>query len=1072
MIIFSMSIINLAVYGSNEPTVSVEPKNSVFSTAEKTVGDTIQINCTVANVTGLVGFQFRLSWNPTLLVCTGMQEILFHTVTPTAFWWNIWNCTFKYNNTAGTADYFQSWMDLPRAAADGYAPANITVNEYPEGKLAAAIITLMIVSEPLPGGFKECSLDLSNTIMGDVNGVRIAHTVSNGYYKLTSSAHAGDVPNPDHLVLGVSNLGGARFDPATIGSIPSYRLVFNIYEPLISLDRDKMDSFVPKLATSWQISADGLTYQFTIRQGVKFHNGDLLTTEDVEYSFERILVTDYNGWVSWVFYDSLFGLPSSRDENGSIIILGSQIDDAITRDSTTVTFHLPRPYPPFMQALAAWGFVVNKEWCVALNEWPGTWNNWTDYNRPYSMINEQNLEPPGPHINGMCGTGPFKLDYKQVGVECSIIKFNDYWGKWPAPGANGTLQRVTYRLMSDWATRRDQFLAGELDTIEVPLNSTGEVLGQDGVRCIYPLSVLDCHAMLFNFNISSESPYAGVPGGLPSGTFNESGIPLDFFTDINIRKGFAYAFNYSQFIDEVFGGDVYQPATPFLPELPFYDPTVQKYSTNLTAAAEHIGSAWNGSLWTNGFNFTVCCLDGDLTTQRFYEILETNIESLNPKFHVNISFSNYSDWSERDERMFTLFLGGFIADFADPHDMAVGFVKSTGPYPFLQSYKNATVDSLVDQGIATTNSSERQQIYHELQVLYHEDCPSVPLYQSRGRRFERDWVHGWYYNPVLGVDYFYGEWKEQPHTSPIIPGENVINGTATADTVVLINTTAPGNLSMSTYDIASVGTTPEGYEVHSIKCVAIDTTVPHEDITFPIEIRVYYTDQELVSAYIDQATLRMFTWNGTAWISENETGVVTPSDVAGYSGYVWARIWHLSEFAAMGQKALIHAVAPLGVRSTKTSIGQGSMTTVYVDAFNQGDYEETFDVTVYANEALICSFANLTLPPRSSATISMIGNTSTLVIGTYRLVVTLDAVPGESATTDNTFLGGQISVSIPGDVNGNFIVDIFDAIMLAGAYDSNPGKPNWNPNADINSDSTVDIFDAILLANHYGQHYP
>jgi hypothetical protein len=49
------------------------------------------------------------------------------------------------------------------------------------------------------------------------------------------------------------------------------------------------------------------------------------------------------------------------------------------------------------------------------------------------------------------------------------------------------------------------------------------------------------------------------------------------------------------------------------------------------------------------------------------------------------------------------------------------------------------------------------------------------------------------------------------------------------------------------------------------------------------------------------------------------------------------------------------------------------------------------------------------------------------------------------------------------------IVDIYDAIMLADAFNSKPGSPNWNGNADINRDGTVDIFDAIILANNFGR---
>ena len=58
---------------------------------------------------------------------------------------------------------------------------------------------------------------------------------------------------------------------------------------------------------------------------------------------------------------------------------------------------------------------------------------------------------------------------------------------------------------------------------------------------------------------------------------------------------------------------------------------------------------------------------------------------------------------------------------------------------------------------------------------------------------------------------------------------------------------------------------------------------------------------------------------------------------------------------------------------------------------------------------------------------------------------------------------------VPGDINGDGVVDIYDAIILANSFNSKPGSPNWNANADINSDGSVDIYDAIILASHFGQ---
>jgi hypothetical protein len=70
----------------------------------------------------------------------------------------------------------------------------------------------------------------------------------------------------------------------------------------------------------------------------------------------------------------------------------------------------------------------------------------------------------------------------------------------------------------------------------------------------------------------------------------------------------------------------------------------------------------------------------------------------------------------------------------------------------------------------------------------------------------------------------------------------------------------------------------------------------------------------------------------------------------------------------------------------------------------------------------------------------------------------------------NTLVRENVSFTLftMGDINGDGVVDIYDAILLANAYGSVPGNPRWNPKADLNGDNVVDIYDAIILAKHYG----
>jgi outer membrane protein assembly factor BamB len=73
-----------------------------------------------------------------------------------------------------------------------------------------------------------------------------------------------------------------------------------------------------------------------------------------------------------------------------------------------------------------------------------------------------------------------------------------------------------------------------------------------------------------------------------------------------------------------------------------------------------------------------------------------------------------------------------------------------------------------------------------------------------------------------------------------------------------------------------------------------------------------------------------------------------------------------------------------------------------------------------------------------------------------------DSMGNTNATDVQVFF-----VAIPGDINLDRVVDIYDAIILANAFNSKLGSPNWNANADLNGDKFVDIYDAIVLANNY-----
>jgi hypothetical protein len=167
-----------------------------------------------------------------------------------------------------------------------------------------------------------------------------------------------------------------------------------------------------------------------------------------------------------------------------------------------------------------------------------------------------------------------------------------------------------------------------------------------------------------------------------------------------------------------------------------------------------------------------------------------------------------------------------------------------------------------------------------------------------------------------------------------------------------------------------------------------------------------------------------------------------------------------------------HEVIVTDVSPSKTVVGQGYSTFINVTVENQGGYTEDFNVTAYTNTTDIGNQTVNSLLKGTSTVLAFEWNTTGFVYGDYTLEAVASTVPNETNTANNDFVDGKVVVTIPGDLNGDFKVSLQDLVLLANAYGSKPGDPNWNPNADINGDGKVSLQDLVIMANHYGQHHP
>lgn len=558
---------------------------------------------------------------------------------------------------------------------------------------------------------------------------------------------AQEVKNPDTFII--ADIGKVdSLDPAWAYDDASINKIQNIYEYLIWYDRERTDRFVPRLATevpsveNGLISPDGLTYTFPIRKGVKFHNRETLTPEDVEYSIERAMVQDRDGGPVWMLYEPLLGVLGSRDDEGNIVVSLEDIDKAVEVEGNNVVFHLQKPYPPFLAILAGgWSSIVNKKFVVEHGGWPGTAETWKDYNNP---------APGTETLHAIaCGTGPFKLERWEPAVQTIFVRFDDYWRE-PAK-----LKMVISKVIEEWTTRKLMLMAGDADTIYVPAPYRKELEGVEGIKIFKDLATLDLAAAFPNFKINPEGNT-----DIGSGKLDGNGIPPDFFSDKNVRLAFAHCFDWETYLRDVFFGEAVQPVGPIPVGIAYRNPDQKTYHFDLKKAEEYFKKAWGGEVWNKGFKFTMLYNAGNTQRETAARMIEENVESLNPKFKIEVRPVEWANYV-RDlvQHKLTLFLIGWVADYPDAHNFVYPFMHSRGDFSGFQSYKNPIVDEIIKRGIDTSDPKKRRALYYELQIIYYDDVPSVPLHQMLRRHYERTWMKGYYFNPVYSSNdvgaYFY-----------------------------------------------------------------------------------------------------------------------------------------------------------------------------------------------------------------------------------------------------------------------------------------------------------------------------
>lgn len=246
-------------------------------------------------------------------------------------------------------------------------------------------------------------------------------------YGATATKPAGELTYAMHVTL-----APAWFDPGLNTGIISPKMVqYGLHDALFKPMPEGL--MTPSLAESYTESDDKLVYEFTLRPGIKFHNGEPVTAEDVKFTFDR-----YRG--------------------AAANLLKEKVKTVEVADAQRVRFHLHAPWPDFLLFYAT----------------PASGAAW--------IVPKKYLEQVGDdgYKEHPIGAGPYKFVSHRPGVELVLEAFEEYWRKVPH------IKRLTMRVVPDEATRLAQLKNNEVDIAYLMVGAIGDEVKRDSRLRLIP----------------------------------------------------------------------------------------------------------------------------------------------------------------------------------------------------------------------------------------------------------------------------------------------------------------------------------------------------------------------------------------------------------------------------------------------------------------------------------------------------------------------------------------------------------------------------------------------------------
>lgn len=480
-------------------------------------------------------------------------------------------------------------------------------------------------------------------------------------------------------------------DPNVTSNSFASPFLSNAFEGLVRTNAE--NSLEPALADSWEISEDGKTYTFTLKEGLKWSDGSPLTAEDFVYTIQRVLTPETAAQYVTMATDYIEGAQAYYDGEGDEDSLGVKALDELTLEIT-----LMEPAPFFLDILSMFVFSPVQKATVEANG-----DKWT-------------LDPETYIVNG-----PFKVTELNLGESVVMEKNEHYYG-----ADDVQIQKIVFRYIKEQATALTAFEAGEIDGFrEVPLADVPRLKAESD-----DFYVLPTYATTYYLINNAVAPY----------------------DDVNVRKALNLALDRQSIIENVLMSSD-QPATGLVSpgyavDGVDYTEGRPNYGILDTADIEGAQAALAEAGYPNGEGFPTMQLSYYSNPQ-----VKTIVEALaqmwtdNLGIDVEISTEEWGVYYPNVQAgQYEVAAMGWGADYLHPMTFFPLFISDEQLNN--SGYGNEAYDAKVAEAKVEQDPAAAVALMREAEDILMADYPAVFLYYRSTSLMMKDYVHGWYLTPT------------------------------------------------------------------------------------------------------------------------------------------------------------------------------------------------------------------------------------------------------------------------------------------------------------------------------------